>query len=296
MDPARRGRWLVLGAALMWSLGGLLAKQIPLAGGPLAVYRSLIAGLILWPLAPRGSRVVLLALIPFAAIFGAMVGLYLASIKATSAANAIFLQASAIFWTIPLSALWLREPVDRRSIAGIAVALVGITLIVGWGRDGRPGEATGIALGAASGVAYAVVIVGLRRFRNLDPIWLASIVNLAGAGFLAAWLLISSGPLPIPSGPSWPLLLAFGIVQMGIPYALFSRGLQTVRAPEAALLGLVEPALSPVWVWLGHGERPAPATLVGGACLLVGVAVRYLPWQTSADQPRHTGDQIKLDS
>ena len=277
MESVRSGRALILTAALMWSLGGVLAKEIPLDGGPLAFYRSLIAGLVLWPLAPRGSRVVRPAMIAFAAVFGAMIGFYLASVKLTTAANAIYLQFSAIFWTIPLSAVWLREKADRRSVAGIVVALVGVGLILAWGRDGRAGESLGILLGLASGLAYAVVVVGLRRFRDVDPTWLASFVNLAGAGFLGGWLVLVSGSIPLPRGPSWPFLLAFGVVQMGIPYVFFSRGLQTVRAPEAALISLLEPVLSPVWVWLRHGERPAYATLVGGLFLLAGVAVRYLP-------------------
>ena len=194
VDSIRSGRWLILTAALIWSLGGVLAKEIPLDGGPLAFYRSLIAGLILWPLAPRGSRVVRPALIAFAA-------------KLTTAANAIYLQSSAIFWTVPLSAVWLKEKADRRSVAGIAVALVGVGLILVWGRDGRSGESPGILLGLASGVAYAVVVVGLRRFRNVDPTWLASCVNLADAGFLGGWLVLSSGSLPLPNASSWPLLI-----------------------------------------------------------------------------------------
>ena len=281
MSDLGRGRILVASAALLWSLGGVLAKEIPLTGGALAFYRSLIAGLVLWPFAPRGSRVVQPAMIPLAIIFGAMIGFYLAAIKATTAANAIYLQCSAIFWTIPLSAVWLRERVDRRSLVGIAIALVGIALIVWKGRDGHPGEAAGIALGLASGVAYAAVIVGLRWFRALDPTWLTTFINLAGAGWLGVWIVCTTGPLPLPPRQSWPLLLCFGAVQMAIPYVLFSRGLQTIRAPEAALITLLEPALNPLWVWLRQGEQPAPATLMGGLILLVGVAVRYLPWKQS---------------
>ena len=299
MDALGRGRWLVLTAALMWSLGGILAKEIPLAGGPLAAYRSLIAGLMLLPLVPRGRRVLAPGLIPLAAIFGAMIGFYLGSLKLTTAANAIYLQFSAIFWTIPLSAVWLREKADPRSVAGIAVALVGIILILAWGRDGRPGEGTGIGLGLASGVAYAAVVVGLRRFRAFDPTWLAAFVNLAGAGFLAVWLVATSGPgaIPIPATSLWPLLLTFGVVQMGIPYVLFSRGLQTVRAPEAALIGLLEPVLSPIWVWLRHDEQPAPATLVGGLFLLAGVGVRYVPrWEVKGRiRPADSGPRTLRD-
>src|SRR5207253_3211104 len=102
--------------------------------------------------------------------FGAMTGLYLAAVKATTAANAIFLQYTSTVWTIPLSALLLRERPDRRSVLAIALAAVGIAAIVGYGYDGRPGERWGIALGLASGVGYAGVVVGLRGLRDLDPI------------------------------------------------------------------------------------------------------------------------------
>jgi len=285
VDSLGRGRTLVLVAALLWSLGGVLAKEIPLAGGPLAFYRSLIAGLVLWPLAPHGSRVFRPAMVPLGLIFGAMIGLYLASIKATTAANAIYLQCSAIFWTIPLSAVLLREKVDRRSVAGIAVALAGIALIVVKGRDGRPSEGLGIALGLASGITYAIVIVGLRLFRDLDATWLASFVNLAGAGFLGLWLVATSGEITSPTLQDWPLLIGFGVVQMGLPYVLFARGLRTVQAPEAALITLIEPALNPVWVWLRQGERPADATMIGGVFLLTGVAVRYVPRRRGRLEP-----------
>lgn len=283
MTLGGRGRLLVAVAALLWSLGGVLAKEIPLEGAPLAFYRSLIAGLVLWPLAPRGSRVVRPAMVPLALILGAMVGFYLAAVKATTAANAIYLQCSAIFWTIPLAALWLRERVDRRSLAGIGVALVGVGVIVCKGYDGRPGETIGMALGLASGVTYAMVIVGLRGCRDVDPIWLTAFVNGGGALFLGSWIVASGAPIPIPAGRDWPLLLAFGVVQMAFPYVLFSRGLQAVRAPEAALISLLEPALNPLWVWLRQGERPAGATIVGGLFLLAGVAVRYVPrWRTGS--------------
>jgi len=292
VDSPGQARLLVATAALLWSLGGVLAKEIPLAGGAQAFYRSLIAGLVLWPFAPRGRRIVQPGMVFLAVIFGAMVGFYLAAIKATTAANAIYLQCSAIFWTIPLSALWLRERVDRRSLAGIAIALVGVALIVVKGRDGRSGESTGILLGLASGITYAAVIVGLRRFRNVDPIWLTAFVNLAGAGFLGAWITLTVGPLPLPAGRVWPLLIAFGAVQMAFPYVLFARGLQTIQAPEAALITLLEPAFNPLWVWLRHGERPAAATLWGGLILLAGVAVRYLPWGHPGAEPVHPINEI----
>ena len=156
-------------------------------------------------------------------------------------------------------------------------------MIVLWGYDGRPGEGLGIALALASGVAYAGVVISLRGLRDVDPIWLSAVNNLGGAAVLAAWLVATTGTLPGPgTAAQTAILVAFGVIQMAIPYALFARGLQTVGAPEAGLIGLLEPVLNPIWVLLFLGERPAPATLVGGAFLLSGVACRFLPLFRSA--------------
>jgi drug/metabolite transporter (DMT)-like permease len=154
---------------------------------------------------------------------------------------------------------------DRRSVLGIAVATVGITAIVLYGYDGRPHEGQGIALGLASGVTYAGVTVGLRGLRGLDPVWLSGINNLLGAGALGLYIVLCRGPIPWPSAPTQTLMLiAFGVLQMAIPYVFFARGLREIGAPEAGLITLLEPVLNPIWVLLLTGEKPATATLVGG--------------------------------
>ncbi|MEJ7640313.1 MAG: DMT family transporter, partial [Singulisphaera sp.] len=174
------------------------------------------------PFVAPSRRVFRPALIPLGLTFGAMTGLYIAAVKATTAANAIFLQCSATFWTVPLSALLLRERPDRRSVMGIGLATVGIAAIVSYGYDGRPDEHRGIALGLASGVAYAAVAVGIRGLRDLDPLWLSGVNNLAGAMALGAWIVVTRGAIPIPGPSQTPILIAFGVVQMAIPYALFA--------------------------------------------------------------------------
>lgn len=72
------------------------------------------------------------------------------------------------------------------------------------------------------------------------------------------------------------LLAIMGAVQLGAPYYLFSRGLQSVSLPEAALITLIEPVLNPLWVALVVGELPSMATVWGGALILFGLGVRYI--------------------
>jgi len=274
------GRRYVVATALLWSAGGVITKLIPLPPLAIAFYRSLFAGLALLPLVKPSRWVFRPAMLPGAVIFGAMVGLYIASIKSTTAANAIFLQYSSTFWVIPLGLVFLGEKPDSRSLLGIALATVGVATIVWLGRSGTPGEERGILLGLASGLGYAAIVTEMRGLRDVDPVWLTAVNNLGGALTLGAWIWCTTGSIPVPSAGQSLALVAFGVLQMAIPYVLFARGLQTITAAEAGLISLLEPILNPIWVVLLHGERPAPATILGGMFLLAGVACRYLPWGT----------------
>jgi drug/metabolite transporter (DMT)-like permease len=271
----------VLAAAMLWSVAGLIAKLLDLDGGSIAVYRSLSAGLALLAIVPPRRWAFRPAMLPLTLAFAAMIGLYLAAVKATTAANAILLQYTAPFWIVPLGMVFLRERPDRRAVWGIGLATLGVLAIVGFGV--RPGEGPGVALALASGLAYAGVVVALRALRALDSLWLSAFANLAGAVTLAAWLYATGAGLARPTLTQALILVAFGVVQMAIPYALFARGLRDVTAAEAGLISLIEPVLTPVWVALFHGETPTNATILGGAILLSGVALRYWPTPGATD-------------
>jgi drug/metabolite transporter (DMT)-like permease len=135
----------------------------------------------------------------------------------------------------------------------------------------------GVLLGLGSGLAYAGVVIGMRGLRGADPVWLSAVNNVLGALALGAAMTAASHVPPLPSPPQALALVAFGTVQMALPYTLFARGLREVTAAEAGLITLVEPILNPVWVVLVAHERPGAPTMLGGLLLLTGVACRYLP-------------------
>lgn len=278
-SPAVRGRLLVLAAALCWSIGGVLVKSEALRSidaPSIAVYRSLFAGLALLPFVRpthwRFRPVLGLA----ALIFGVMIGLYLGSIRATTAANAVFLMCSASLWVVPLGALILREHPGRRALVSVLIALPGVVAIAGFGHGQTATEWRGVALGLGSGLLYALTMILMRRMRDFDPLWLSAVNNLGGALTLAALTLAWGGTIAAPTPDQALVLAGFGIVQMAIPYALFAQGLRSIGVVEASLIALLEPILNPIWVVLGAGERPHPASVVGGLCLLAAVAWQYL--------------------
>lgn len=271
-----RSRALLLVAALLWSIGGLLAKspaivEIPLdaRSSVLACYRTLFAAAVLAPFVSwrrvRWHR----GLIPAAIAYAAMNILYLSALTRTTAAAAIFLQYTAVAWSVVLGWFVLRERPRRADWIALAFACSGIASIVYWETSVQ--HATGNLIGLCSGVAYAGVIVSLRGLRTEDPVWVLMLSNLATGLCLLPWV---SG-LPLELRPAqWGILAAFGIVQVAIPYLLFAIAVHQVAAHEAAMLTLIEAVLNPLWVWLFVGEKASAATWIGGGLILSGLIVQ----------------------
>ncbi len=99
-----------------------------------------------------------------------------------------------------------------------------------------------------------------------------------GDDFLIAFLACLPAALPVTAatGGDWLAVGYLGVFQIGAAYLLLTDGLRHVPALEASLLLLLEPALSPVWAWLSHGERPGVWPMVGGVLILGATLLRTL--------------------
>jgi DME family drug/metabolite transporter len=259
-------RLLVLAAAILWSTSGFFVKAPFLAGWPgltLAFWRAAFACVVLWPLVrrPQWSW----KLLPATATFLAMNCTYLTSMAMGSAANAIWLQFTAPVWVLLFGVLVFKEKADWRDWLLVAFAAAGVTVILHFESHGESLEA--VLWGLASGVFYAGVVLSLRQ-----SAWLVALNHLVTALVLAP---VALGGSHFPSGIQWPLLAGLGIVQMGLPYVLFARGLKSIPGHEATGIGLVEPLLVPLWAYLAWGDRPAWWTLLGGGFILAGLLIRY---------------------
>jgi drug/metabolite transporter, DME family len=274
-------RLLVLGAAVLWSTSGFFVKAPYFAGwqGPeMAFWRAAFACLVILPLVrrPQWSW----KLLPMAATFVLMNYTYLTAMTKGSAANAIWLQCTAPVWVLLAGVFVFRERAIGKDWLLVAFAAAGVAVILYYESRGAALEA--VLWGLASGVFYAGVVLSLRHLRTMESAWLAGLNHVVTAVVLAplalAPLASADGNGHFPSGIQWLLLAGLGIFQMGLPYVLFTRGLRSIPGHEATGIGLLEPLLVPVWVYLAWGDAPAWWTLVGGGLILAGLAIRYLKW------------------
>jgi len=274
-----RGRWLLLGAAVLWSTTSLFVKSEAMGeikGPTLACLRALFAAVCLVPFLRRSAVRWRPGLIPMATAFAAMNVLFLTAMTLTTAAAAVFLQYTATPWTFLLGLVVLGESWRRGNVVAVGLAVVGIIVIVATDAAGQ--SSLGNLLAVASGLAFAIVIISLRHLRDESPVFLVLVCQAASCLVLLPWL---AWHPPSLSLQQWVLLAAFGIVQMSIPYLMFARGVKSVAAQEAALIVLLEPVLTPVWVELLGWEVAPMATWLGGGLIVGGLVLRYTVWSRS---------------
>jgi len=268
----RRAVLAVAGAAILWSTGGLFIKVAPMPALAVACGRSLIAGVFyLVVLRPKLRA----ARWGTAAAYAACIVTFVSATKLTTAANAIFLQYTGPAYVLVLSPLLLDEPFRPVDAACVALSLAGMSLFfVG---KVETGQFLGNLLAVASGVFFALAIVLLRRDAKAgrgDAVPSVALGNLLAAAVALPWALQAAPAIFSARGGA--VLLYLGVVQLGLAYLLFVRGVRRVPAAEASLISMLEPVLNPVWVLIGFGERPGPWAIAGGAIVVLAVLVRTL--------------------
>ena len=229
-----------------------------------------------------------------AVAFAAMNGLFLTAMTLTTAAAAVFLQYTATPWSFLLGLVVLGESWRRGNLVAVGLAVAGIAVIVVADNSHNPTDQTthihwvGNLMAGGSGLAFAIVIVSLRHLRELSPVFLVLVNQLAACLVLLPWLVWHPPELSLQQ---WTLLAAFGVVQMAVPYLLFARGVKSVPIQEAALIVLLEPVLTPAWVGL-LGWESAPATVwLGGGLIVTGLLLRYTLFaKDSQNDRRPIGD------
>jgi DME family drug/metabolite transporter len=273
------GRLQVLAAAVLFSTGGAGIKAAAFTGLQVSALRSGIAALILLALL-RGRLVLSPAMLATGVVYAATVTLFVLSTKLTTAANAIFLQATAPLYLLLLGPLVLHERFRGRDIGFLVGVAAGLVLCV-IGQPAptttAPDPATGNLLAVICSITWALTLLGLRyiqRDHAQTSVGLSAVTlgNLFAS--LAAWPF--AWPLPSASAVEWGTIGYLGIGQIGVAYVFLTSAMRVLPALEVSLLLLIEPVLNPIWTLMIRGEHPGGFTIAGGAIIIAATAIKSL--------------------
>jgi drug/metabolite transporter (DMT)-like permease len=204
--------------------------------------------------------------------------------KLTTAANSVFLQATAPYYIAILSPWWLGERLRRQDLPVIAAIAAGMLLLFAGGSDPSataPDRTRGNLIGLSSGFCWCLTVMGLRwvEKRGAHVVGSAAAAAALTGNVLGALICLPLAfPVAAVSARDLVVVSYLGVFQVGAAYLLLSRAIRHVPAFEASLLLLGEPAFSPLWAWLVHGEQPGMWPLIGGA-LIVGSST----WRSCLD-------------
>jgi drug/metabolite transporter (DMT)-like permease len=269
---------LMVVAPVLWSLAGVLTRQIQSAGAfEMAFLRSSFAAAfvfaaLLWLQGRRPWHTLREAGVPgliSGAMWALMFTVFIVALTLTTTANVLVMSSLGPLFTALLAYFFLREPIPARSWLAIVAASIGMAAMFGAGFEaGEPRHLAGMALALAIPIAGAVNLVVLRRS--------AAHLDLMPAVMLGALIsAVVTLPFALPlqaTGRDLLVLATLGIFQLGVPCMLLVFISRTLTAPEIALLALLEVVLGPLWAWLGAGEVPAGTTMIGGAIVIAALA------------------------
>ena len=181
--------------------------------------------------------------------------------KNTTIANAVLTHYTAPVIVAVLAAFFLKEAITRNIVIAIFSASAGLWIMLN-GFSFAQGQMPGIIAGLVSGIAYAVIIILARTYaKDYSPLVLTFFSNSA----IVLLLFPFAGAFPLNA--MWSFLV-IGIVHSTVAPILYYKGLQTVRANRAAILGYLEPVSAIVFGMLFLNEIPGVSSLYGGLLII----------------------------
>jgi drug/metabolite transporter (DMT)-like permease len=253
-----------------------LADTGPVAS---AFWRTALAAPLLWLWVWRTERgrpqvpIARGALVAAGLFFALDLGVWHWSIVWTSVANSTLLANLApIFVTLGGWLLW-RQQVSRAFLAGMAVAIAGMFVLVGPNFSIGGTRLAGDALGALTAVFYAGYMLSIKRARDAQAstarlmAWSTTITAVA----LLPVALLSPQPFLPSAASGWLVLLALAVVTQILGQGLIAYAFAHLPASLSSVSLLIQPVMATLFAWWLFGEAIGPAQFIGGAIVLAGI-------------------------
>jgi drug/metabolite transporter (DMT)-like permease len=267
----------MVAAPVLWSSAGVVTRHIERAQPFEQVFwRSLFAFAFVFSILViqkkhpwKAVRAAGLPGLASGLMWAVMFTAFLFALSMTTTANALVVMAVSPLLTAIFAWWFLKDALPTRTWIAAGAALLGIA----WMFSAQlSAHYAGMAVAFVIPVAAAINVVVLRATHaHLD---LVPAVMLGGA---LSCLIALPFALPFSAtARDIALLGLLGVFQLGLPCMLLVLSSRALTAPEIALLSLLEVVLGPLWAWLGAGEEPGQATVLGGTVVLAALVMNEL--------------------
>jgi len=277
MKKAMNPRLMLIVSMAVFGTLGPFVRNIPVSSGELALYRAVLAALLI-----AAFLFITRQRIPFANI-RKEVPLLLASGVAMGI-NWILLFEAYKYTTVSVATLsyyfapvivtvvcpiLFKEKLTGKQILCFVMSTVGLVMITGIGEMGGGKDLVGILFGLGAAVFYATVILLNKFIKNVEGIHRTFLQFLSAIVVLIPYVLLTSGvTLGGMSGKGWVNLLIVGLVHTGVTYCMYFSSLKELPGQKAAILSYIDPLVAVLISVTVLGESMTLWQGIGGLLIL----------------------------
>lgn len=279
---SKKARMELIVSMTVFGTIGIFVRGIPLPSGELALYRAVLAALLIlgYFLFSRTridisslKRELIILLASGAAMGINWILLFEAYRYTTVSAATLSYYFAPVIVTV-LCPVLFHEKLTKKQVLCFVMSTAGVVMIIGVHNLGGGGrDLIGILFGLGAAVFYASVILLNKLIKGVSGIQRTFLQFLAAIAVLIPYVACTGGfHLTGLSGAGWGNLLIVGLFHTGITYCMYFSSLKELRGQEAAILSYIDPMVAVLISVLVLGESITGFQVIGGI-LIIGFAV-----------------------
>ncbi|MBQ6819961.1 MAG: EamA family transporter [Clostridium sp.] len=277
MKQLKTPRFMLITSMIIFGTLGLFVRNISISSGELALYRAILATLLI-----AIFLIVTKQKLPFDNIkkevplllaSGVAMGinwiLLFEAYKYTSVSVATLSYYFAPVIVTIICPILFHEKLTKKQIMCFIMSTLGIVLITGIGDINGENDFIGILFGLGAAVFYATVILLNKFIKNIEGIHRTFLQFISAIIILIPYVLSTSGiTLGKLNSIGWINLLIVGLIHTGVTYCMYFSSLKELPGQKAAILSYIDPLVAVLISVTILGETMTPWQMIGGILIL----------------------------
>lgn len=222
--------------------------------------------------------------------------LFINGLAITTAANTALLIATTPVLVLLFGSLLRIEPLTRNTGAGIALAFIGMALVMAARGAGLNEQTiTGDLLALAATVCWSIYTLGVRSLgAEISSLSITAWTMVAGVPGL---LIVGAGQLANTNWTAvdrrgWSGLAYATLLALFVAYLLWNTSVRRVGSSRTAVYACVTPLVATLVAWYVLGEAIKPLQGFGAAMIVCGVLLTRKRPKTQAERARLLQEQV----
>ena len=277
MKKLINSRWMLIASMTIFGTLGLFVRNIPVSSGELALYRAILAALLIGVFLLVTKQKIpfknIKKEVPILLASGVAMGinwiLLFEAYKYTTVSVATLSYYFAPVIVTVICPILFKEKLTGKQIICFVMSTLGLVMITGIGDVGGGSDFIGILFGLGAAVFYATVILLNKFIKNVEGIHRTFLQFLAAVIVLIPYVLLTSGvTVGTLKVVGWINLLIVGLVHTGITYCMYFSSLKELPGQKAAILSYIDPLVAVLISVTVLGETMTWWQVIGGVLIL----------------------------